>query len=264
MTEAFFTRDGDTFVPGDFCRGPWNRESLHGRVISGLLAREIERYADAEDWHIVRLTTDMFRLAPHAPVHVASTLVRDGNRIRSVEASMLVDGVEVAKSSALILRRTDHVATSMGEERRVALPHEITPEEPETDEASGDFRDGWEMRIAPPDARPISWMRMRAPFIEGEDTSRFVRAAASADFSSPASNRSEPRSAFINGDLTAHFHRYPEGEWIAFEPVFHESTDGVAVGACRLHDLEGLFGLGTVSQIANDRARARAATPTVR
>ena len=264
MTEAFFTRDGDTFVPGDLCRGPWNRESLHGRVISGLLGWEIERYADADDWHIVRLTTDMFRLAPHAPVHLASTLVRDGNRIRSVEASLLVDGVEVAKTSALILRRTDHAPTSMGDERRVALPPELPADDPQDPETHGDFRDGWEMRVAPPDARPISWMRMRAPFIEGAPTSRFVRAAASADFSSPASNRSEPRSAFINGDLTAHFHRYPEGEWVGFEPVYHESLDGVAVGSCRLHDIEGLIGLGTVSQIANDRARARAATPTVR
>ena len=40
--QPFFTRHGDAFVPTEVANGPWDPESLHGRVIIGLLAFEIE------------------------------------------------------------------------------------------------------------------------------------------------------------------------------------------------------------------------------
>ena len=46
-TEPFFTRDGGRYVPTSVSRGPWNPKSLHGRVIAGLLGREIERLVTA-------------------------------------------------------------------------------------------------------------------------------------------------------------------------------------------------------------------------
>ena len=38
---AFFTRDGDDFVPTSHAVGPWNPNSLHGRVVAGLLGRTL-------------------------------------------------------------------------------------------------------------------------------------------------------------------------------------------------------------------------------
>jgi hypothetical protein len=34
---AFFTRDRDAFIPTTIANGPWDPNSLHGRVIIGLL-----------------------------------------------------------------------------------------------------------------------------------------------------------------------------------------------------------------------------------
>lgn len=264
MDEGFFRRDGDRMVPSDYCRGPWNRESLHGRAISGLLGWAIEQHVPDDSWHAVRLTVDMFRLAPHAPVEVRSSLSRDGNRVRAVDAALLIDGVEVARASGLVLRRSEQPATTSNTGPREApRPDDLAVEPPDEAGPRGDFRDAWDTRSTSPDERPFTWLRMVPPFVTGEPTSAWVRAAATADFSNPASNRSEPRSAFINGDLTVHLQRHPTGEWIGFEPAYHESLDGIAVGSCRLHDLEGLIGLGTVSAVANDRARTRAARPSV-
>ena len=40
--QPFFTTDNDAFIPTDIARGPWDPNSLHGRVIIGLLAFAIE------------------------------------------------------------------------------------------------------------------------------------------------------------------------------------------------------------------------------
>ena len=39
--DAFFTIEGTHYVPTPAARGPWNPNSLHGRVIAGLLGAEI-------------------------------------------------------------------------------------------------------------------------------------------------------------------------------------------------------------------------------
>ena len=43
MTEQpFFLRDGDVFLPQASGRGPWNPQSLHGRVVIGLMGVSIQ------------------------------------------------------------------------------------------------------------------------------------------------------------------------------------------------------------------------------
>lgn len=267
---AFFERRGDLFMPGDCCRGPWNHDSLHGRAISGLLARGVEGYAPGPEWRVARLTVDMFRLAPHRPTLLRTRLLRDGNRIRSVEASLEIEGVEVARASGLLLLASDVPSTSW---TPPGAPAEVVPgpEAGASMEASegpfGDHRDGWEVRqVRAEGARDasVAWLRMAHPFVEGEATSPFVRTAAAADFANPHSNRSEPRRAFINADVTLHLFRYSEGEWTGFRAIAHDSTGGVAIGSCELRDLDGPIGRSTVATIANDRERTRASTPTVR
>lgn len=264
---AFFERDGDLYVPGDFCRGPWNRESLHGRAISALLGYGIEQHVPAEDWHIARLTVDMFRLAPHLPVRLRTELVRDGNRVRSVEAALLIEGVEVARGSGLVLRRADVPSTALDEGLEVIPSPDSASAMYETGEGPfGDHRDGWDTRLIREEGAPdasFAWMRMGAPFIGGEATSAFVRTAGAADFANPHSNRSQPRMAFINADMTLHLHRYPEGAWLGFEARAHNSVGGIAIGSCRLYDLTGPVGFSTVATIANDRERTRSSRPSV-
>src|SRR4051812_38406528 len=46
--EPFFTREGDAFIPTKVANGPWDPNSLHGRVIIGLLAFAIEQRHGAE------------------------------------------------------------------------------------------------------------------------------------------------------------------------------------------------------------------------
>src|ERR1700675_5156763 len=94
--QPFFTKDRDAFIPTQAANGPWDAKSLHGRVIVGLLAFVIEQRHGGDDFVPARLTVDMFRLPGFAPVEVKSRLVRDGLRIKVVEADFHSGGAGMA------------------------------------------------------------------------------------------------------------------------------------------------------------------------
>jgi len=106
--QPFFTTDRDAFIPTDAARGPWDPNSLHGRVIIGLLAFVIEQRHGAGDFVPARLTVDMFRLPNLSPIEVKTRLVRDGLRIKVVEADFLSGGVAMARASCQLLRKTEN------------------------------------------------------------------------------------------------------------------------------------------------------------
>ena len=67
---------------------------MHGRVVVGLLAHVIEQRHGGDDFVPARLTVDMFRLPDvMTPVEVKTKLVRDGLRIRVIEADFFSGGV---------------------------------------------------------------------------------------------------------------------------------------------------------------------------
>jgi hypothetical protein len=57
MANGPFSRiEGAHSVPTPAARGPWNPNSLHGRVIAGLLGAEIERLHGSREFLPARLT----------------------------------------------------------------------------------------------------------------------------------------------------------------------------------------------------------------
>jgi hypothetical protein len=106
--QPFFTRDGDAFIPTSAANGPWDPKSLHGRVITGLLAFVIEQRHGSDDFVPARLTVDMFRLPGFAQIGVTSRVIRDGLRIKVVEAEFFSGGVCMARASCQLLRRTEN------------------------------------------------------------------------------------------------------------------------------------------------------------
>src|SRR5690606_11437903 len=104
--EPFFTRDGERFVPTLSARGPWDPRSLHGRVIVGLLGAEIERRHGETDLIPARLTVDMYRLPDLSPVEIVTRVVRDGYRIKVIDAEFFSNGVSMARATCQLLRRS--------------------------------------------------------------------------------------------------------------------------------------------------------------
>lgn len=110
MPDAVFRRDGDHFIPTRLAASAWGESVLHGGPPCGLLARAIERAAPAPGLHLARLTVDLFRAVPLASLEVRTEAVRTGRRIVAMRASILAEGVEVARAHGVLLRPTASAA----------------------------------------------------------------------------------------------------------------------------------------------------------
>jgi hypothetical protein len=253
QNQPFFTPDGDRFIPTMVANGPWDPKSLHGRVIIGLLGFVIEQRHGGDDFVPARLTVDMFRL-PNimTPIEVRTKLIRDGLRIRVVEAEFVSGGVAMARASCQLLRKTEN---PQGE---VWSPPNWDASLPVAIPAPSDPRLGMHGKWT---TRPIVgamgslgprrlWMSEVRELVEGTPLTPFVRVAVAADFASPFANAGDQGLGFINSDVTLYLHRLPVTRWIGFEVVNHHATDGVAIGECWLYDEQGPIGTSTVAALA--------------
>src|SRR6476660_6318760 len=112
MATAFFTSDGDTFVPQPIARGPGG-QTLSGNYVGGILGHVLERDAGEPEFQPTRLTVDLFRPAALAPVRVDTTVTRQGRRLRLVAAVMTQSAPVVARASGLFLRRGEPPAAEI-------------------------------------------------------------------------------------------------------------------------------------------------------
>src|SRR6266403_6187320 len=186
--QPFFAKSGDAFIPNPVSHGPWDPNSMHGRVVVGLLAFVIEQRHGSDDFVPARLTVDMFRL-PNilTPVEVTTKLVRDGLRIKVVEAEFISGGVSMARASCQLLRRIENP------EGNVWSPPNWDAPAPADIPAPTDPRLGMNGKWT---TRPIVgamgslgprqlWMSEVRELVEGTPLTPFVRVALAADFAGP-------------------------------------------------------------------------------
>jgi hypothetical protein len=253
--EPFFTIEGTHYVPTPAARGPWNPNSLHGRVIAGLLGAEIERLHGGPDFIPARLTVDMYRLPDLSPVEVVTTVVRAGNRIRVIDAEFISGGVSAGRATCQFLKRTETPGGKVWkpEPWDAPKPADIAPP---TDGRSG-MGGMWATRRIAGDFGTVGqkriWMSEVRELVGGRALTPFVRVAVSADFTSPFANAGDNGLEFINSDVTVYLHREPVGEWIGYEVINHGATDGVAIGECFLYDEEGPIGSAACAALAQRR-----------
>jgi hypothetical protein len=107
MPEAFFTVDGDSYLPGVMTRGPWGA-AMGGQIVGGLLGWGIERSRIDPEFQPARFTVDLLRPVLLEPVQIQTSVQREGRRIKLVDGTLMQNGKTVARASALFLRRGDH------------------------------------------------------------------------------------------------------------------------------------------------------------
>jgi acyl-CoA thioesterase len=254
--EAFFKREGEAYLPLLSSRGPWREDSLHGRVVIGLLGHELERMHGGADWTPARLTVDMYRLPDFSPITAVTRVVRGGKRIQVVDCELMQSGRSVARGTALFLIRGENAPGQTWSPPNWDAPHpETLPPPP-----PGQFGQRmWKMRNisewfgGTETRRRGAWMAEIRPLVEGAALTPFSRVAVAADFASPLANRHETGLGYINTDMTVYLHRLPVGEWIGFEKISHDASDGVAIGECFLYDVEGRIGSASCAALRQVR-----------
>jgi len=251
--EGFFRADGDTLVPAAFATSPWGKV-LHGRLIGGLAARAAEQArAEAPELACGRLTVDLFRSVPLAPVRVSTSPVRTGRRIAVLDVSVEQDDTLVGQGRVVLLRRSEQPE---GTSRPV--PAWAAPAPPELGPPRPASSSGW---TAPWEAWPVGgahgplsggmWVRDVHPLVTGEPLTPLVRMAMAADIASPVSHYSTSGLSFINADYTLYLGRDPQGGYVGIQPCGHISERGVAAGQCVIHDERGPVGFVTTAAVAN-------------
>ncbi len=262
--QPFFTRDGDRFIPNPVANGPWDPNSLHGRVIIGLLACVIEERHGAADFLPARLTVDMFRLPDiMTPIEITTRLVRDGLRIRVIEAEFFSGEVAMARASCQLLRKTQNPQGNVWSPPNwdVPAPAEIpAPTDPRLD-----MNGKWTTRPIVGAMGTLGprrlWMSEVRDVVADAPLTPFVRVAVAADFASPFANAGDQGLGFINSDVTVYLHRLPVTQWIGFDVVNHQSRDGIAVGECWLYDEQGPIGTSVVAALAQRKPMPKPPPP---
>jgi len=252
--QAFFTASGDELIPAPHARGPWAPDMMHGRLLGGLMARAIEREHADQDLHVARFTVDLFRRAGVVPLRVATRRVRDGGRVRVVDATVTTGDGEVARASAVLLRRG---AQPPGEV--YATPDWDAPEPDQFGSPVGGVAfhlwlmsggNGVGERAWKSANQRRAWVREAHDLVAGESASPFVRVALAADLASPLTLFGTAGLRYINADYTLTLGRLPVSEAIGFESGGQLSDDGVAVSHCTLYDSAGPIGHCAVTAIA--------------
>ena len=250
--EPFFSRDGDRFIPSPASRGPWDPKSLHGRVVAGLLGREIERRHGDPDFMPARLTVDMYRLPDLSPAEVVTRVVREGRRIKVIDAEFVSAGKPMARATCQLLRRTQNPPGQIWSPPPWDAP--APADLPAPDDPRGNLGGMWTVRPIAGAMGTIGtrrlWMSEVRELIGGEPWTPFARVAVGCDFASPFANAGDKGLAYINSDVTLYLHRLPVTEWVGYEVVNHGATDGVAIGECFIHDEHGPIGSATVAALA--------------
>ena len=223
-----------------------------GCEIAARLAFIIEQRHGGDDFVPARLTVDMFRLPGFAPIEVTTRLIREGLRIKVVEADFLSGGVAMARASCQLLRKTENPQGNGWSPPNWDAPAPASIDAP-TDPRLG-MHGKWTTRPIIGNMGSLGprrlWMSEVRDLVEGVPLTPFVRVALAADFASPFANAGDQGLGFINSDVTLYLHRLPVTQWVGFEVVNHHATSGVAIGECWLHDEQGAIGTSTVAALA--------------
>ncbi len=253
MAEALFRRDGDRWLPHEVTCGPWSPDAMHGGPVAALLARATERVDAPGPMHPARLTIELMRPVPLAPLAIEAHVIRPGKKVQWVEAWLRHGDTPLARATLLRIRAADIPWPSRVAGGDVAL-HVPGPDAASAVPAP--WSDGYPpayhntatehrvVRGAWGALGPTTdWVRLRVDVVEGEAPSPLERVAAVADFGNGISSALPYEShRFINPDLTITLHRVPATAWVCLDAVTFPERHGVGVAESVLYDERGRIG----------------------
>lgn len=252
--------EGDAWLPTAWARGPWSPEALHGGPTAALLARAAES-AGGDDvaWQPARLTVELLRPVPVAPLRATATVTRPGRKVQLVDAEVATaDGTVVAAARLLRVRDAEVPAPVTTAGLEAPPPPDSVPAGPTEHQYEAFHSHGVEHRyVGSSFAEPgpaTDWIRLTVPVVPGEAPTPLQRTAAAADFGNGISGVADfAELLYINPDLTIHLHRAPAGEWVCLEAVTWMEARGLALAESRLWDEHGPIGRSLQSLLVERR-----------
>jgi hypothetical protein len=266
VSDSFYEPNGELYVATELTRGPWDPNAQHAGPPAALIAREVERLGggriggeDGRPAQVGRITYEVLRAVPIAPLRVEARSARPGRRVEMFEATLADQAGEPLMRAQGWRLRTEPVSFDS------PAPSEPPPG-PESGEPGQFFHTGYDVGYhsameyrftegAFMEQGPATvWMRMAVPLLPDEEPTPLQRVLAAADSGNGVSASLDwSRYLFINVDLTVHLHRMPEGEWVCLDAVTLPEPNGVGMADTRLLDERGPIGRAAQTLLIAER-----------
>lgn len=252
---AFFTRENGRYLAGRKSLSAWTPTQLSGTVVCGLLAHGIENCSPGTGFVPARFTVDMFSPVLDEPIDLRSAVVRDGNRIRVIDAQIVQRGHVRARATA------QYLMVSAEPPGQIWRPDQDLPvPDVRLDHREGSMplfksgSGGWTHSFTSGSNahRKTVWNNI-PPLVEGMPITAFERSAVVADFTNLMCNWGTAGVGYINTDVTMALSRLPEGPELGLRARDHVSNEGIAVCAATLYDRTGPLGTCMITALSNAR-----------
>ena len=246
MSEAFFTRDGDRYVPTGLGPSFWDPTKQGGGPICGLVAQVLDGIPMPGPMLPMRLTLDIYGAVPMAPLTARTRLLRDGKRIQLAELELDVEGRTYARATMLRVR------TEGPEDRSEPRTHAF----PENAQAVRRVL-AESFRISGSAEEPGSgavWLRVVTPMIAGEPLNLLAGVAAAADWGTTVSPPASLNEwTYANLDVSIHLARMPRTDWMLLDATSEVAGNGTGMVTMRMGDRQGMFGIAHQAVFLNPR-----------
>ena len=253
-----FHVDGQRVVTSPDAAGPWDPRMQHGSAPAALVVWAAEAIPTPVPMHVTRVTIDLMRPVPVAPLTIETEILREGRKIQLCAIRLLADGVVVVSASVLKIKTQSLALPPEAAGLPVDLPGPEQSMVESVDFAGRPFTKFISMRAARGRFGMVGpaaiWFRVGQPLIAGSAVSQAMRAVVAADFSNGATSTLDFRQwTFINADLTVSFARQPVGEWILLDGETWIGPEGAGLATARLADSNGYFGRAVQSLVIEKR-----------
>ena len=258
MTDAIYRVDGNRVVTSPNAAGPWDAAMQHGSAPAALAVWAAEQIPTREPMQIARVTIDLMRPVPVAPLTLQTEVLREGRKIQLCAVRLFAGDAVVVSATILKIKAQPLNLPSEVADVALELPGPDQAREEQTSFSSSPFVTGISMRAAHgrfgvPGPAAI-WYRVDRPLVEGSPVSQAMRAVVAADFCNGTSAALDFREwTFINADLTVNFARQPVGTWILLDAESWIGPDGAGIATARLADERGYFGRAIQSLVIEKR-----------
>ena len=257
--EAVYKVSGEHVETRPSAAGPWDATLQHGAAPAALIAWAAEALESDVPMRVSRLTIDLLRPVPVAPLELHSEIIRQGKKIQVTAVRLRCNGAEVARASILKVRLSSPALN----ENMCNVELDVSAPEEARARTGGRTIDSPFLRgVASCDAvrrygpaqSSATWFRVDQPIVEGHAVSPLMRAAVAADFCNGVSSKLSAKEwSFINADLTLTVARPAIGDWILLDAETWLGNDGGGSAMARLGDAKGYFGRAVQSVLIERR-----------
>src|SRR5258707_15334374 len=104
LMDAIYRVDGNRVVTSPDAAGPWDISMQHGSAPAALVVWAAEAILTREPMRIARVTIDLMRPVPVAPLTIETEILREGRKIDLCAVRLRANGVIVVAATILKIK----------------------------------------------------------------------------------------------------------------------------------------------------------------